>query len=73
MFASCSSRAVSAKLKCDLILLVVGEEEKNARAVNVRNRDDVGTKARTPTIALEEVLQKLVELKTQRRLENRIE
>jgi threonyl-tRNA synthetase len=52
---------------------VVGEDEQSARAVNVRNRDDVGTKARTPTIPLDDVLVKLVKLKEERRLENQIE
>lgn len=41
--------------------------------MNVRNRDDVGTKARTPTIALDVVLAELVALKKERRLVNRIQ
>lgn len=51
---------------------VVGEEEMNARAVNVRNRDDIGQKIRAPTLPLDEVLMKLVNLKATRSLENKI-
>lgn len=51
---------------------VVGEEEMNARAVNVRNRDDVGQKTRAPTLPLDEVVTKLVDLKAVRSLENKI-
>lgn len=51
---------------------VVGEEEVNARSVNVRNRDDVGTKARTEIIGLEDVIAKFAALKAERRLENKI-
>lgn len=51
---------------------VVGEEEMNARAVNVRNRDDIGQKIRAPTLPLDEVVTKLVNLKAQRSLENKI-
>ncbi|KDQ13759.1 hypothetical protein BOTBODRAFT_44972 [Botryobasidium botryosum FD-172 SS1] len=54
-------------------ILVVGQEELDARAVNVRNRDDVGTKAKTEMIALDEVLKKLVALKATRKLENRFD
>ncbi|KAF8314414.1 tars protein [Clavulina sp. PMI_390] len=54
-------------------LLVVGEDEMKARAVNVRNRDVVDSKARTPTIPLDEVLQKMLKLKEERRLENSLE
>ena len=51
---------------------VVGEEEMNARAVNVRNRDDVGQKTRAPTLPLDEVVMKLVNLKATRSLQNKI-
>lgn len=51
---------------------VVGEEEMNARAVNVRNRDDIGQKIRAPTLPLDEVVMKLVNLKATRSLENKI-
>lgn len=51
---------------------VVGQEELDARSVNVRNRDDVGTKARSETIPLDEVVQKLVALKQSRSLQNKV-
>ena len=54
------------------MLAVVGEEEMNARAVNVRNRDDIGQKTRAPTLPLDEVVMKLVSLKATRSLENKI-
>ncbi|PCH37518.1 threonyl-tRNA synthetase [Wolfiporia cocos MD-104 SS10] len=52
-------------------ILVVGQEELDARSVNVRNRDDVGTKAKTEMIPLDEIAQKLVALKDSRSLKNR--
>ena len=51
---------------------VVGEEEMNARAVNVRNRDDIGQKTRAPTLPLDEVVTKLATLRVTRSLENKI-
>lgn len=51
-------------------ILVVGQEELDGRSVNVRNRDDVGTKAKGQMIPLEEVVQKLVALKSSRSLKN---
>jgi threonyl-tRNA synthetase len=51
---------------------VVGQEELDAKSVNVRNRDDVGTKARAQIVPLDEVVQKLVHLKTSRSLENKL-
>jgi len=53
-------------------ILVVGQEELDARSVNVRNRDDVGIKGRAETIPLDEVVKKLVALKQSRTLENRL-
>jgi len=53
-------------------ILVVGEEEMNARAVNIRNRDDIGQKTRAPTLPLDEVVMKLVNLKATRSLQNKI-
>lgn len=50
---------------------MVGQDEMEARAVNVRNRD-AGTKARGEVMPLDEVITKLVDLKAQRRLENTI-
>jgi len=53
-------------------ILVVGEAEYSTQSVNVRNRDDVGLKGRAETIKLDDVIEKLVKLKEERRLENRI-
>jgi threonyl-tRNA synthetase len=50
----------------------VGQEELDARSVNVRNRDDVGTKARSETIPLDEVVKKLLGLKENRSLQNKL-
>jgi len=52
-------------------ILVVGQEELDSRSVNVRNRDDVGTKARSEIINLDEVLEKFLSLKSERRLANK--
>ncbi|GAA5869660.1 hypothetical protein JCM16303_000539 [Sporobolomyces ruberrimus] len=54
-------------------IFVVGSEEMESRSVNVRNRDDAGNKkARTETIQVDEVLEKLLRLKNQRRLDNEL-
>lgn len=52
--------------------IVVGQEELDAQSVNIRNRDDVGTKARASTVPLDEVVEKMIALKSSRRLENRL-
>jgi threonyl-tRNA synthetase len=51
---------------------VVGQEELDGRCVNVRNRDDVGTKARSQVVPLAEVTAKLAALKNARSLENKL-
>ncbi len=53
-------------------LLVVGQEELDARSVNVRNRDDTGTKARGTILPLDTVVNQLVALKKSRSLENKL-
>ncbi|EAU80442.2 tars protein [Coprinopsis cinerea okayama7 len=53
-------------------ILVVGQEELDARSVNVRNRDDVGTKAKGQMVPLETVIEQFVSLKKERRLENKL-
>ncbi|KAH8101741.1 tars protein [Cristinia sonorae] len=53
-------------------ILVVGQDELDTKSVNVRNRDDVGSKARTPTLPLDDVLKQLVELKKSRSLSNKL-
>lgn len=52
-------------------IFVVGQDEMEARAVNVRNRD-ADTKARAEIMPLDDVVAKLVLLKAERRLENKI-
>jgi len=54
------------------ISVVVGQEELDARSVNVRNRDDAGTKARGTILPLDSVVDKLVALKKSRSLENKL-
>ena len=54
----------------DYVRIVVGQEELDNRSVNVRNRDDVGTKAKTAMMPLDTIISKLVKLKTSRSLQN---
>lgn len=51
-------------------ILVVGQEELDSRSVNVRNRDDVGTKAKTAMVSLDVIIDKLVRLKAGKSLQN---
>ena len=53
-----------------MIKKVVGAEEENTNSVNIRNRDDAGTKTKGQTIQLEEAVEKLVNLKNEKRLKN---
>ena len=50
--------------------ILVGQEELDSRSVNVRNRDDVGTKAKTAMIPLDIIISKLLKLKTSKSLQN---
>ena len=50
---------------------VVGQEELDSQSVNVRNRDDVGTKAKGEMIPLDEVEEKILQLKKTRSLANK--
>ena len=52
--------------------IVVGQEELDSRSVNVRNRDDVGTKAKTEMVPLDEIAKKLVALKESKSLQNKL-
>lgn len=54
------------------ITSVVGQEELDSKSVNVRNRDDVGTKAKGQMISLDEIAEKLVALKANRSLANKL-
>jgi threonyl-tRNA synthetase len=51
-------------------ILVVGQEELDSRSVNVRNRDDVGTKSKTAMMPLDTIIKKLTKLKANRSLQN---
>ena len=53
--------------------VVVGEVEQESKSVNVRNRDDVGTKARSEIIKLDDLSAALVKLKQSRSLHNKLE
>ena len=55
-----------------IIQPVVGQEELDARSVNVRNRDDIGTKAKGEMVSLDKTVEQLVELKKSRSLENKL-
>ncbi|GES81376.1 threonyl-tRNA synthetase [Rhizophagus clarus] len=51
-------------------IFVVGAEEESSNSVNIRNRDDAGTKTKGETIPLKDALVKLVRLKDEKRLKN---
>ncbi|KAI8093471.1 uncharacterized protein BX664DRAFT_108230 [Halteromyces radiatus] len=53
-------------------IFVVGEEEQTTKSVNVRNRDDVGSKHKGKTIPLEEVIASVLALKESKNLENKL-
>ncbi|CCM03110.1 uncharacterized protein FIBRA_05230 [Fibroporia radiculosa] len=53
-------------------ILVVGQQELDSRSVNVRNRDDVGTKAQGKMVPLDTIIQQLLALKANRSLENKL-
>lgn len=53
-------------------IFVVGGEEESTRSVNVRNRDDVGTKAKGQTIPLDQIYASAKNLKASRSLENKL-
>ncbi|MBW0507961.1 hypothetical protein O181_047676 [Austropuccinia psidii MF-1] len=53
-------------------ILVVGTEELESQSVNVRSADDVGQKGKAEALPLEGTLQRLLQLKAERRLDNRL-
>ncbi|POW00412.1 hypothetical protein PSTT_13152 [Puccinia striiformis] len=53
-------------------ILVVGSEELESRSVNIRSADDVGQKGKAEALPLEAALEKLLSLKNERRIENRL-
>lgn len=59
-------------LYADTINPVVGQEELDSKSVNVRNRDDIGMKAKSAMVPLDEISKKLAALKKSRSLENKL-
>ena len=60
------------QLKQYNFIFVVGNQEKEARAVNIRNRDDKETQAKGELVQLDQAITKLKALKKERRLINKI-
>ncbi|KAI1619800.1 threonyl-tRNA synthetase [Exophiala viscosa] len=54
-------------------IFVVGAKEQETRTVNIRNRDDPATQKMGELIPLQKALERLGELRDQRRLENKID
>ncbi|KAH6604671.1 threonyl-trna synthetase [Trichoderma cornu-damae] len=53
-------------------IFVVGAEEATSRTVNIRNRDDQSTQNKGALVPVDEALEKLLALKAERRLVNKI-
>ncbi|KAJ5570518.1 uncharacterized protein N7459_009948 [Penicillium hispanicum] len=53
-------------------IFVVGQQEKDARTVNIRNRDDPATQKQGIMVPIDEVRTKLRALRKERRLENKL-
>lgn len=51
---------------------VVGAEEEKSRTVNIRNRDDQATQSKGELVPLQEALEKMINLKEERRRVNEI-
>lgn len=51
----------------------MGAQERDSQTVNIRNRDDPKTQAKGELIPLNDAIEKLVELRDQRRLVNAID
>src|SRR5207248_3086555 len=62
----------TAQLQLYNFIFVVGAEERDSKAVNMRNRDDQATQQRGEVIPLEEAVKKLVQLRDSRALENKL-
>lgn len=56
-----------------IVVKVVGENELQERAVNVRNRDDAGTKNQGAMVPLDDIAEKLVRLKACKSLLNKLD
>jgi threonyl-tRNA synthetase len=53
-----------------LCTIVVGQDELDSRAVNVRNRNDNGSKTRSEMVLLDKIVEQLVALKISKSLDN---
>ena len=62
----------TAQLALYNFIMVVGAEEQQARAVNWRNRDDQETQQRGVIVPLDEAIEKLVKLRDERNIENKV-
>lgn len=60
----------NSNLRCSC--LVVGAKEQETRTVNIRNRDDPATQKMGELIPLQTALERLVELRDERRMESKI-
>ncbi|KZF21941.1 threonyl-tRNA synthetase [Xylona heveae TC161] len=63
-------KILTGQLKQYNFIFVVGEQEKNQRAVNIRNRDDPSSQVKGEMISIEDALTKLTALRKERRLVN---
>ena len=62
----------TAQLALYNFIMVVGAEEQQNRAVNWRNRDDQASQQRGEIVPLDEAIEKLVKLRDERRIENKV-
>lgn len=53
-------------------VVVVGAEEEKTRTVNIRNRDDQATQTKGELVPLDEALEKMLVLKAEKKLENKL-
>ena len=53
-------------------IFVVGAEERDSKTANIRNRDDQATQQRGEVIPLRDAIEKLVLLRDERRVDNKI-
>jgi threonyl-tRNA synthetase len=54
-------------------VIVVGAKEQETRTLNIRNRDDPATQKMGELIPLDKALSRLIELRDERRLVNKID
>ncbi|KAK9765508.1 threonyl-tRNA synthetase [Basidiobolus ranarum] len=63
----------NAELAQNNFIFVVGGEEESTQSVNIRNRDDAGTKAKGQTMPLNEVMKKMIALKESKSILNQLD